>query len=182
MRQRLLLLGRELGDARLGLATLQSLGAERLGPPTGRVAELTLQEADDRVGDVVLRGVLLEVRRVGLGAHQGEGKVPDDLGGGGDLDQVAQDPVGRGIHVLDRLEAVAEPERDGLLAQIGQLTTGDLVRVDPTRGRGQPGLERGVQRAHRLPVRLEREDVVDVQAGFAGGPVRRGHQGRQRRL
>jgi len=40
------------------------------------------------------------------------GKVADDLGARRHLDDVAEDPVRRGIHVLHRLEPLAEPEGD----------------------------------------------------------------------
>ena len=71
--------GGQLGQPRPGRASGQGLGAERLGPAAGRVAELAVEEADDRVGDVVLLGVVLEVLRVGAGADEGEGEVADDL-------------------------------------------------------------------------------------------------------
>ena len=89
--QRLLLLGGQLGGARSRLAPLEGLGAERLGPAAGRVAELALEEADDGVGDVVLRRVGLEVGRVGAGADEGEREVADDLRGRRHLDDVAED-------------------------------------------------------------------------------------------
>ena len=54
------------------------------------------------------------------------------------------------------LEAVAEAEGDGLLAQVGQLAAGDLVEVDPAGGGRQARLEGRVELAHRLPVGLER--------------------------
>ena len=64
-------------------------------------------------------------------------------------------PVGGGVHRLDLLELLAQAERDRLLAQVGQLPAGDLVVVDPAGRRRQPGLERRVDPAHRLPVRLQ---------------------------
>ena len=73
------LLGGQLGEPRLGLRPGERLGAERLRPAAGRVAELAVEEADDRVGDVVLLRVGLEVGRVGAGADEGEREVADDL-------------------------------------------------------------------------------------------------------
>ena len=101
------------------------------------------------------------------GADQVQGEVADHLGRRGDLDHVAEHPVGRGVAVLDLLEAVAEPERDGLLAQVGQLPAGDLVGVDPAGRRGQAGLERRVHLAHGLPVGLE------VATALRSSPVAR---------
>ena len=178
----LLLLRREGRDPRLGAPAGEGLGPERLGPPAGRVAELALEEADDRVGDVVARRVLLEVVRVGAAADEGEGQVADDLAARGHLDEVAEDPVGRGIHRLDLLEAVAEAEGDGLLAQVRQLPAGDLVDVDPAGGGGEPGLERRVEAADGLPVGLEGHHGGEVETGLAVGAVGRGDEGRQRRL
>ena len=48
-------------------AALERLGAERLGPASGRVAELAVEEADDGVRDVELAGVVGELARVEAG-------------------------------------------------------------------------------------------------------------------
>ena len=89
------------------------------------------------------------------GADQVQRQVADHLATTASPSRVAEDPVGGGVHVLDLLEPVAQPQRDGLLAQVGQLPAGDLVLVDPPGRRAQPGLERRVEPAHRLPVRLQ---------------------------
>ena len=127
-------------------------------------------------------GLASKSARVGLGADEGEREVADDLAARGDLDDVAEDAVGRGIHVLDLLEVVAEPERDGLLAQVGELAAGDLVRVDATGGGGQAGLEREVELAHRLPVGLEVADGRRSSPVARGRAVGGGDQARHRRL
>ena len=57
----------------------------------------------------------------------GQRQIADHLGRRRDLDQAAQHPVRGGVVGLDLLEPVAEAERDGLLAQVRQLTAGDLV-------------------------------------------------------
>ena len=49
----------------------------------------------------------------------------------------------------------AQPERHGLLAEVGQLPARDLMPVDPSGRRPQAGLERRVDGPHRLPVRLQ---------------------------
>lgn len=172
----------QLGE-RPGLgAAAQRLAAERLGPAAGRGAQLAAQEADHGVRDVEPVGVLLEVRRGDTGAHQMQGQVADHLGGRGDLHQAAQHPVGGGVHGLDVLEAVAEAERDGLGAQVGELAAGNLVVVDPAGRGGQAGLERGVDLADALPVRLQVADGLEVEAGGPLGVVGGGHDRRQRRL
>ena len=84
---------------------------------------------------------------------QVQGEVADDLGRRGDLHDVAEDVVRRGVHVLDLLELLTEAERDRLLAQVGQLPAGDLVAVDPTGGRRQAGLEGRVDRGGSPPSR-----------------------------
>ena len=68
-------------------------------------------------------------------------RSPDHLGRRGDLHQPAEHPVGRGVAVLDQLEAVGQAQRDRLLAQVGQLPAGDLVVVDPP-GRRRPARTR----------------------------------------
>ena len=163
-------------------AALERLGAERLRPAAGRVAQLAAEEPDHRVRDVELRRVLRELRRVRADRDQVQGEVADHLGRRRHLHDVAEDVVGGGVHVLDLLELLAEPEGDRLLPQVGELPAGDLVGVDPPGRRGQPGLERRVDPPGRLPVRLQRADRVQRQPGLPLGVVGRRHQRRQRRL
>ncbi len=181
-RERLGLLGGHLARRRLPGAARQRLGAERLGPAARRVAELAVEEADHRVGDVEPRRVLGELGRVGAEPDQGQREVADHLRGGGHLGDVAEHVVGGGVHLLDLLELLAQPEGDRLLAQVGELAAGDLVAVDPAGGRGQPGLERRVDPADRLPVGLHRVDGGERQPGLARGVVGRADQRRERRL
>ncbi len=63
-----------------------------------------------------------------------QGQVADDFARRRDLHEPAQDPVGRGVHVLDGLEPLAEAQRDRLLAQVGQLAARDFVLVDTAGG------------------------------------------------
>ncbi len=167
--------------ADLGLATLERLRTERLGPPSRRIAELAGEEADDGLGDVERRGIVGERGGIGADSHEVQREVADDLGRRRHLDDVAEDVVGGGVHVLDLLELLAEPEGDGLLAEVGELTAGDLVAIDTAGRCRQPGLERCVEAADAFPVGLERVDRVDVEAGLArrvvGGGDQRGHRG-----
>ena len=64
-------------------------------------------------------------------ADQVQRQVADHLRRRRDLDQPAQHPVGRGVAVFDLLEPVPQPQRDRLLAQVGQLAARDLVVIDP---------------------------------------------------
>ena len=98
--------------------------------------------------------------------HQVQGEVADHLRRRGDLRGPAEDLVGRRVHVLDGLELLPQAQRDRLLAQVGQLPAGDLVAVHAARRGGQPGLERPVHLAHRLPVRLQVQHRLRVQLGW----------------
>ncbi len=117
-------------------------------------------------------------KAAGIGADRDEvqREVADDLGRRRHLDDVAEDVVGGGVHVLDLLELLAESERDGLLTQVGELAARDLVAIDATGGCRQSGLERCVDAAYGLPVGLERVDRVDVEPGLARRVVGRGDQ------
>ena len=164
------------------VAALEHLGAERLGPAARQIAQLARHEADDRVGDVVLVGVLLEVGGVGVGGSECQREVADDLRRRRHLRRSAEDAVRRRVPVLDLLELVAEAEGDGLLAQVGQLAARDLVVVHPTGRAGQSGLERLVDAAHGLPVRLEVGHRLQGNARVALGVGERGDQCRGGRL
>ena len=172
----------ELADGLLPLPALEGLLAERLGPAAGRVAELAVEEADHRVGDVELPGVLLELLRVRAHGDEVQREVTDHLRGRGHLDDVAEDVVGGGVHVLDLLELLTEAERDRLLAQVGELAAGDLVGVDAAGRRGEPGLEGCVDAAGGLPVGLQRADGVEVEPGLPVGVVGGGDEGGERGL
>jgi hypothetical protein len=139
--------------------------------------------AGERPSSALLRnGSGLELPWVDVGADHVQREVADDLRRRGDLDQPPEHPVGRGVEVLDLLEPLPQAERDRLLAQVGQLPAGDLVVIDPPGRRGQPGLERRVDLAHRLPVGLQVADRLQVQPGGALGVVGARHQRGQRRL
>ena len=70
---------REVLDADLDRLAGEHLGAERLRPSAGQLAELARHEADDRVGDVVVLRVLGEVGRVGVHGREVQREVADDL-------------------------------------------------------------------------------------------------------
>ena len=108
-------------------------------------------------------------------------EVADHLAARRHLDRTAQQDV-RVVVGLDHLgEPVADPEGVGLRAQVRQLAAGNLVAVDARGGRALPGLERRVEVAHRLPVRLEGGRVGEVEpaagAGVALGVGQGGEQG-----
>ena len=99
----------EVGRGRFPGAAGDRLGAEWFGPAADRFAEFAVQEPDHRRRDVERRRVGLELGGIGSGSDEREREVADDLGRRGDLDQTSEDPVRRGIHVLDLFEAFAEP-------------------------------------------------------------------------
>src|SRR5262249_30443126 len=129
----------EIGVEHAGGAPGEGPAAERLRPAAGRVAELAGEEADDRVGDVVLAGPVGEVRRVRADGDKVQREVSHDLAARGYLDDAAQDVVGGGVHVLDLLELLPEAQGYRLLTQVGQLAAGDLMAVDTAGRRGQAG-------------------------------------------
>ena len=102
--------------------------------------------------------VLREVGGVGLHRGEVQGEVADHLRRRRHLRHPAEDPVGGGVHVLDELEVVGQAEGDRLLAQVRELPAGDLVVVHAAGRAGQTRLERAVEAAHGLPVRLEVAD------------------------
>ncbi len=114
--------------------------------------------------------------------HEVQREVADHLRGRGHLDDVAEDVVGGGVHVLDLLELLTEAERDRLLAQVGELAAGDLVGVDAAGRRGEPGLEGCVDAAGGLPVGLQGADGVEVEPGLPVGVVGGGDESGQRGL
>ena len=103
-------------------------------------------------------------------------EVADDLRRRCHLGDTPEDPVGRRVHVLDQLEVVGKAESDRLLAQVRQLSPGNLVTIDPACRARQAGLERRVQVTHGLPVGLEVRDRVEVEPRVAVGVRERGDQ------
>ena len=144
------------GDADRDVPAREHLGAERLRPAAGQVAELARHEADDRVGDVVVLGVLPRSRRDRPStAARCSARSPTTFDDGVTFGDAAEDAVGRGVHVLDELEVVGQAERDRLLAQVRELAARDLVVVHAAGRARKARLERLVEAAHGLPVRLE---------------------------
>ena len=123
------------------------------GQPPGGSPSSPLRKPITESGMSNFAGLGLELGRVGADRDQVQREVADHLGRRRHLDDVAEDVVGRGVHVLDLLELLAEAERDRLLAQVGELAAGDLVAVDAAGRRRQPGLERRVDPAGRPPSR-----------------------------
>ena len=116
---------------------------------------------------------------------QRQREIADHLARRRHLHQPAQDPIGGRVVGLDLLEAITQPERDGLLTQVRQLTAGDLVAIHPPRrGRrtGRRNIERRVHLSQRLPVRLQIAHRRQRQPGVVLGVRRRGDDRAQRGL
>ena len=155
---------------------------ERLREAGGWCADPAAQEVDHGVGQVEGAGPAFELVEVDPGRDGEQRQIADDLARGRDLDDVAEQAVGALVGQLDLFEAPGEPDGVGLLAQVGELPAGDLVAVDASGRRLQAGLERAVERAHRLPVRLLVQQRVERDARVALGRRGRGDDRRERRL
>ena len=111
-----------------------------------------------------------------------QGKIAYNLGGRGDLGRTAQHLVNCCIGVLDDLEAIRQAKSNGLGTQVGELTAWNLVFVHATGRARDAVLERGVELAHGLPVRLEIGNCLQVDAGVALGLGEGRNKRRQRWL
>ncbi|CDO27230.1 hypothetical protein BN979_00001 [Mycolicibacterium vulneris] len=161
---------------------LKCLGAQRFRPTTRRVPEFATQEPDHAVGDVVLGRIRGELGRADPSTDQRQRQIADHLRRGGHLHQPAQHPIGGGIGGLDLLEPVPQPQGDGLLTQVAQLPTGNLVGIHPPGRRREAGFERRVDLAQRLPIGLQIAHRVQRQAGVERRVRGGGHDRGQRRL
>lgn len=148
------------------------------GHPPG-VAQVPAQKTDHALRQIVGPRVAGEFLGVYARREQVQREIPHDLAGWGDLHQTPEQPVAAGVQKLDLLEAVAEAQRDRLLAQVGELPTRDLVPVDGAGRRAQPRLEGGVEAAHRLPVGLHVPKGIQREPGRAPGVVGGGDDRRE---
>ena len=98
-------------------------------PPAGTPSSPG-KEPDNAVGQVEAGRVALELDDVGVGAAQVQSEVADHLGARRHFHDVAEDPVGLGVQVLHHFVAVAQPQGDRLLAEVGYLAPRHLVAVD----------------------------------------------------
>ena len=161
----------------------ERLGAERLGPAAGRVAELAGQEADHRVGDVVRPGVVGERRAGRRRPRRGaSARSPTTL-----LDGVTLTMLPRMSLAAAYMSSICSnfspsPRAIACCRRLDSWPPGISWRVDAAGRRGQSRLERRVQPPGGLPVRLEVADRRERQAGRAVGLVGGGDQGRQRGL
>ena len=103
-----------------------------------------------------------------------EGEVADDLGGGGDFDDVAEGAVDIGVHAGDFGPAGAEAHAFGLFAEVGVLAAGHFVEVDIGGAGAGSGVEGGVDGANGFPVIGGAVEGVEGEAGGAGGVVLEG--------
>src|SRR5690606_5646425 len=82
----------------------------------------------------------------------------------------------------DVFKTLTEAKGHGLLTEVRQLATWDLVVKHATRGSRQAGLERRVEAAHSLPIRLKVGDGVERNAGVTVGVLKSRDEGGHRRL
>ena len=172
----------EFFDGARRRTTGECTGTQRFRPPTRGLTQFATEKTDDGVGDVVGTGVRGKVSGRDALPDEGESKVADDLRRRRHLDQTPQHRIGGSVGLFDGLEAVTEPQRDGLLTQIRQLAARDLVRVDAPGRCGNTGLEGGVHLSHRFPVRFQVADRLEVQPGVTFGVRKRRDDCRQWRL
>ena len=101
-----------------------------LGEAAVRLADHTLEEVHHGVGvgqahtvgeDVVHGQIVLE--------HE-NGHIAHHLGGGGDLNQVAQEDVSLTVELFDFFKLVLGAHLCDLGQEVGVLTAGDLILVD----------------------------------------------------
>ena len=96
-------------------------------------------------------------------------RSPTTLLEGVTLTRLPSRSVGSLVGAFDLFEAAREAYGVGLLAQVGELAARDLVAVDAPGRRLQAGLERAVECAHRLPIRLLVQERVERDARVALG-------------
>ena len=165
-----------------GLDVLQDDLLQFLGEAALGLADHSLEEVHHGVGvgqgsavgeDVVHGQVVLQ--------HE-DGQVAHHLGGGGHLDQVAQDQVGLTVQLLDLLELVLGAHLGNLSQQVGVLTAGDLVLVDLGVGCDLTALVGLVDLADVLVVTAQLVQTFKVQTGVALGAAEGFHHCVQRGL
>ena len=169
------------GDADRDVAAREHLGAERLGPAAGQVAELARHEADDRVRDVVVLRVLREVGRVGVrrGEVRARGRRRPSTTGvtfGG-----RARGCGRPRRTCPRCssKSSARPSAIACWRRLESWPPGISWWYTRPVGPGRPDSNGLVEVAHGLPVRLEVAHGLQRDAGVALGVRERGDQRRQ---
>lgn len=160
----------------LAALAAEGLGAERLGESAVGLAHETLKEVEDGAGEVEGLGLLNDVVVGKLVRDHELGEISDDLGGRGNLDDIAKEVVGLGVSLLGLGPLGAEAELRGLEDEVGQLTTWDLVDVNLGVGTSKASLEARVLEAELLPVLVDGANVLDVEASLVVGALQRGHE------
>lgn len=94
-------------DARL---VSDDLGSERLREATDGLTQETLEELDDRAGEVESLGLVDDVLSGEFVGDEELGKVTDDLGGGSNLDDVSTEEVGVDVGFDDFFPLSSETE------------------------------------------------------------------------
>lgn len=163
-------------------ASAKGVCAERLGEATVGLAHQTFEEFKHRAREVKLRGTSLDVLGRQLVGHHELGKITNNLGGGGNLDNVAKQVVGMLIGLLGLKPLGSETKLRSLEHHIGQLTTRNLVLVNFGIGSGEMGLEGRVEQTQLRPVGVKSADLLGVQTGVKVAALQRGDDGVDARL
>lgn len=160
----------------------ESVGAQRLGESTEGLAHHTLEELENGAGEIQLRGTSLDIlRRQAVGNHE-LGKVTDDLGGGGNFDNIAKEVVGVLIRLLGLKPLGSETQLRSLEHHVGQLTTRNLVLVHLGVGAGKVSLERRVEQTKLGPVDIESPNLAGIQTRVKFTALKGGEDGVDARL
>ena len=106
------------------------LGPKRLGESAWRLSQVTLEELDDRFGEVELVSPFGHLFHSELVTGHELSQVTDDLGARSDLDDVSTELVGESIVLLDLVPVGSQSKLSSLKEQVGELTSGHLVLKD----------------------------------------------------
>ncbi|CRK33375.1 hypothetical protein BN1723_014728, partial [Verticillium longisporum] len=163
-------------------ATTQSIGAERLGETAERLTHHAFEEFKHGAREIELAGASLDILGREFVRDHELCKITYNLGGGCDLDDVAEKVVGVLIGLLSLGPLGAEAKLLGLEHHVGELTTGDLVLVHLGIGASKVGLEGGVQETKLRPVGVKGANVGRVQARVQVATLKGGEDGVDARL
>lgn len=158
-------------------SSTEGVASERLGEATEGLTHHTLEELKDGSGEVELAGASLDILNTqAVGDHE-LGKITNNLGGGSDLDDVAEELVGVLVGLLGLSPLRSKTQLGGLEHHVGQLTTRDLVLVDLGVGTSEMSLEGRVEETELRPVGVKGSDLLGIQTGVKIATLKRGNDG-----
>ena len=132
-----------------------------------RDAELAVEEVDNGLREVEGISLFIDILLGQMVLYHEEGHIADDLGGRGDLDDIAEHHIDLRIHAADFRPLGSETDSRCLLAQVRVLSARHFMLVKGRIRIRHLGVDTCIVRTDTLPVAVDGLKRIDIQLRLA---------------